>query len=606
VRLPGRQRAALPCSDAAFAECGIEAAPERRFTLSSTTALQLAGLLALACTTLLVSPALGYGKEAYSMGKTATFGLAAALGAATLARLPRARLSAADAWFGVFLVHGMVSMLVNQVPLSVGSATLLPELSAILVAASISAGTADDPRRRALVLDVLTTVATLMAAVALAEAFGLALPWSGIRRPCSTLGNRNFVGAEAAIGAALACGRLLQRPSWLRGASLLILVTTVGVTRCRSAWLGLLAAALAVGVAYLFMRRFPKARGGKRGLLQAAAAVILAVAATAWVPWPGLHWTDATHPMTATLSRLTEYETGTGRERLADLGIAAALAARSPFFGVGPRGWDDASSSLAHQVAGRHATPQHFWTSPNSDLARVLGERGFVGLLLLLTASGALAQRAFQARRLRRRSENLTLLAACTVLVVDATFDAPLFRPSTLALAAVLLGLLRAPAARTLAFPRGPRLVVLATLVVLLLAGTGLRIAAAATVARDPLGVAQLRRAQQLFWRADVAENLTLQLALDGRCEEAEVSGREALAVSPHHWGVPHALARCWRSRGNRARSAVYALERDRIEPHLAELFQQHVDLASGYAAVRSRSQASGPSELAGESIRFR
>lgn len=321
--------------------------------LSSTSALQLAGLLALACTTLLVSPALGSGKEAYSMGKTATLGLAAVLGTATLARLPRVRLSAADAWFGVFLLHGVLSMLANQVPLSIGSATLLPELSAVLVAASISAGTADDARRRALVLDVLTTVATLMAALALAEALGLALPWSGIRRPCSTLGNRNFVGAEAAIGAALACGRLVQRPSWLRGASLLILVTTVGVTRCRSAWLGLLAAALIVGVALLFMQRSPRSGGNKRGLQQAALAVILAVAATAWVPWRGLHWTDAAHPMTATLSRLTEYETGTGRERLADLGIAAALAAQSPVFGVGPRGWDDASSSLAHRVTDR-------------------------------------------------------------------------------------------------------------------------------------------------------------------------------------------------------------------------------------------------------------
>jgi hypothetical protein len=43
-------------------------------------------------------------------------------------------------------------------------------------------------------------------------------------------------------------------------------------------------------------------------------------------------------------------------------------------WGVGPRGWDDAATGHAHRVPGRHATPQHFWAAPNSDLARTLGE----------------------------------------------------------------------------------------------------------------------------------------------------------------------------------------------------------------------------------------
>ena len=554
---------------------------------ASKAVLQIAGLAVLVSTTLVVSPTLGYGNEAYTVVKTLLLAIAAAIGLVTLAQQRHFRPTAVDALLALCFVHGLVSMRANGVQSSIASATLLPELCAGIVMAAIAAGTRGDAKRRALVLDAVVLAGTVMAAIALCEALGLSLPWAGARRPFSTLGNRNFVGAEAAIAAAIAVGRLLRNASLLRAASLLVLLTAVGVSRCRSAWLGLITAALIMSVIVLFSRRLSgpgsTVQGSPRGVRLAVLSAGLGLAAAAFVPWPGLHWTDSRAPIASTLARLTEYETGTGHERLGDFGIAATLAWDQPLFGVGPRGWDDAASSLAHQISDRHATPQHFWTTPNSDLARTLGERGMVGLALLLAASLALANEAQQALVRRADPETLGIIGALVILAINATLDAPLFRPSSLALSAITIGAVRARGSREFAVPRAVVLASSAVLGAILVLGTTLRVAAAATIAHNPHNVATIRRAQALFWRPDVAEVLSLRLSRDGSCEEAEAAGEAALAASPHHWGVPHALAACWHLRGDDIRSRHFLAERDRIEPHVAALFAENADLPSGY-----------------------
>lgn len=557
-------------------------------SLGAVDTLRAIALGLTVVTTLIVTPTWGYGNEAYTVGKTLSLALMAAIGAVTLFRLEKLRITIADGLLGLYWLHGVVSACVGTQPLSMASVALLPELSAGLVMATLVVGTEKSVARRGIVLDVLVVSATLMSLIALAEALGVALPWQGMRRPHSTLGNRNFVGAEAAIVAFIAYGRFVARPSTWRAVSLAALVAAVGISRCRSAWLGSLLAVAAVAASAWLLRRASGRglpAGGARHVGAAAAVTVLALAAVAFMPWPGLRWTDTTSPISDTLGRVTEYKTGTGRERLGDLGIAATLATQHPLFGVGPRGWDEASTAIAHQMAGRHATPQHFWTTPNSDLARTLGERGIVGASLLLAALIALLDGAVRAARSRSYLENLMLVGALTVFGVNAVLDAPLFRPSSLLLAAVLFGLLRSSAGgRVIRLRRTAWSGALAVVVTLLLTATTLRAAAAKTAcATDDLDA--LRRAQELFWRPDVAEVLSLKLARAGQCSEAESVGLEALAVSPHHWGVPHALAACWGARGEHERARRFTEQRDAIEPHVAQLFTEHADVPSGYEA---------------------
>lgn len=542
------------------------------------------GLVALVCTTLVVAPWLGRGNEAFVVGKAVTLAVAAACASATVAGVCSARLTLADLLLALFFVHGLASAAVNGVPLSTSSITLLPELSAGLVMAGVAVGTRGSPTRRAFVLDVVIVSCSVMAGIALFEALGFAVPWSGARRPFSTLGNRNFVGAEAAIATVLASGRLLRRRSWWRWVSLCVLVTTVGVSRCRSAWVGLLVAAFAVGVARIWLARSATARtwpvraSGKR---LAASAGVLGIALAALVPWPGLHWTDAGNPLLNTFGRLAQHDTGTGRERLDDFGLAARIALEQPFFGVGPRRWDDAASARAHEIPNRHATPQHFWASPSSDVARFAGEGGVVGIAVLLAALVAFARASLRALASRASVENLALLGALAVLAINASLDVPLFRPSSLALTGTLLGLARAPESGVLLGARPVKGLAIAAAAVVL-AGTSLRALAGATLAVDPHSVAMMRQAQALFWRPDVAEELSLQLSRDGRCDESEAVGYTALAASPHHWGIPQALAACFEAQGDAIRSRHFAEQRDLIEPHLQALFAEPRALYSG------------------------
>lgn len=566
-----------------MSEASVSAFPEWK-----TDWCFLVGLLALAATPLVVAPWLGAGNEAFSCGKAASLALAASFGAGALRHLRVANLTWADACFVLFWLHGCLAAAVSGVTLAASSMTLLPELASGIVMASVAVGTRGRPERRALLLDVMVVSCTVVATIALLEAMGLSLPWPGARRPYSTLGNRNFVGAEAALAAALAAGRLLARPSGWRAACLGLLVTAVGVSRCRSAWLALLVAALVVLLAnaYAWSRTpSPKFRAARSapGTFLAFLAISFGLLAATCVPWPGLHWSQRAEA--STFSRLAEYRTGTGRERLDDWGLAAGLAQRHPFFGVGPRGWDDAASMHAHEVAGRHATPQHFWTSPNSDLARFAAERGLLGVFLLLCALSAIALTARRAPCSRK--ELFTLAGAFAVLAVNAALDAPLLRPSSLGWFGVLLGLARGESRPLVELRGGALRGLLSLVVVLLLVGTFLRARAGAALAAEPHRVQAMLQAQAWFWRPDVAEELSLQLAREGDCRSSELVGLEALAASPHHWGVSQGLAACWEKQGDSQRADHFAAIRDRIEPHLELLFATPGALYSGRTGAR-------------------
>jgi len=538
---------------------------------SGTIALGVVG------TAVAVSRSLGGGNEAFIVPKALVLAVCGALCALLLVRVVWYRPTSFDAWLLAGVVHGFLSAVLGSPNWASAATVLLPEWSALLLLALVSAATGEDRARRGQVLDLIVVAMTLVAAVALLECVGVDLPWESVRRPHSTLGNRNFVGAGAAIAAVIAGCRLLERRSVWRALGLAMLVAAVVVTRCRSAWLSLsvgLGTMLALG---LVLR--PKLPRQAVGYL--VTVLLLSVAGAALIPWPGLHWNDS---LSGTAARLVDYQGGTGRERLTDLKIATTIAIENPIFGVGPRSWDDAASARAHQNAGRHATPQHFWTTPNSDLARILAERGFAGLALVAGALGSLLVGAWRARE-RDGVETIALASAAVALVIDALLDAPLFGAPTLAIAAALGGLARKPGPRALAvtWPARVGVPVLAAAILLV---TSLRTASSALLASDAEGITAAQRALRWFPRPDVTEVLALRLASAGRCQEAELAGAAALELAPHHWGVPHALSECWLSHGNRVKAREHRAERDRLEPHVQALFSRGADVVSGYDAT--------------------
>ena len=124
-----------------------------------------------------------------------------------------------------------------------GASWLLPLLGASVLLALTSRAIAIAPEKSNQLLDWVVLAAVLVAMVALYEAAGGALPWLSSRRPHSTLGNRNFVAADCAVALILAIYRSLRRPGVVSAVAVVVLTTVVLVTRCRSAWLGLLVVA---------------------------------------------------------------------------------------------------------------------------------------------------------------------------------------------------------------------------------------------------------------------------------------------------------------------------------------------------------------------------
>jgi O-antigen ligase len=533
-----------------------------------------------------VSESLGWRNEAYTVPKAFVLSLCAAGAALILARrIPELNGSWFDCGLLVIATHAVASAWLLSPTWATAALALQPELCAALMLLLVSSHVGGAAERASNVV-VITVVATsVMAGLALCEAGGLALPWQGLRRPHSTLGNRNFVGGECSVVLCLAVAHAVRAPRLGPLASVTILTTAVVVTRCRSAWLGaILGLSVLAAAGLLRSRQQPASSRPNRGALAASAALLTGLGIAILLPWPGLHWNEGS--LASTFQRIAEYDSGTGRERLNDLELAAHIAWESPWFGVGPRGWDDAASARAHLIPTLHASPRFSKVTPNSDLARLLAERGVVGIGLVVALLSALLVRL--CKKVRQgtgaQSSPASLLAALIAFAVHASLDAPLFRISSLFLCATLLGLARpvpVRARRSLLQPFSPRrramvravsTCVGALLAVTVLTTGTLRTLAAHTIAAGAASAQSLSRAQRLFPRPDVGEMLAHVLALQGDCAAAEAVWSDAARISPHHWGGSHVVMRCWEKAGRPQAAERWRRHRDAIEPHVEQL----------------------------------
>jgi O-antigen ligase len=257
------------------------------------------------------------------------------------------------------------------------------------------------PRRRIEVLAMVTAALALVAALVLAETFGLAHELSGVgRAPGATLGQRNAAAHVLALGlvpavfAAVAPGSRRRRA--LAIAATLLFAAAIVATRCRAAWLAaIVLAAIAAGLAV--RDAIGRRRSALRAVLVAAAAA-LAVAAIVSVR-SSLRWRTP-EPYRATWEHLLDAESGSGAGRLVQYEASLALVADAPLLGHGPGNWMVVYPRVS--PADDPTFLRHGWAHTGrllvSDAISLPVERGVLGVAGVLVFAFALARLGGRAR----------------------------------------------------------------------------------------------------------------------------------------------------------------------------------------------------------------
>jgi O-antigen ligase len=246
-------------------------------------------------------------------------------------------------------------------------------------------------------LDALALAVVLAAITSLLQTYGVeTILFTESRAPGGTLGNRNFVAHVAAFGLPVCLLVALRSKRFLMASMGVAIVTaSLVLTRSRAAWL-----AFAVVVLVFFVAMF---RSNGRAWKRLATIVIMscsAVVAALLIP-NTLRWRSR-NPYLESVTRVAEYQEGSGRGRLVQYERTLLMAARHPLFGVGPGNWPveypahvpPGDPSLNHSEPGMTYNP---W--PSSDWVAFVAERGLLATILIALVFISIVWR----RRSRRR-----------------------------------------------------------------------------------------------------------------------------------------------------------------------------------------------------------
>lgn len=511
----------------------------------------------------------GLHTASYAAIKLGFLGLATLAIAVASASLPAVRLNCIDLALGSVFGLSLLSTAANSRNFQASAAILALDLAGWICFAAASR--LEFSQREALAR-VIVLAAGGIAFLAVIEMLGVRLPWSSIRRPVSAIGHRNFVAAYLAISFPLAVreGVFGSRKVWGLVAAGLCLVVVIAA-RCRSAWFGIFAAALPmVGLVAGSFGASGVGAGRRRGrgllvFAGGAALIVGLVAVLAMARFPGLEWRGSA-PFAASFRGLFDWERGSASRRFDHYRIAAAAAAENIWLGVGPHQWSPAVARYAHVVPGGRAQPFTGELTPNSEVARRVAELGLpaAGILgavfVLLMVGGARASRGAE---VSQRAFLIACMAALAAAAINGLADAPLYRPETMVLIAVVAGCLRPPrevidrpgwVSRSGVFAAG----------FAVSASTILQAGAAVIVLL--FGVAGTPWALSWYAGPRGVEKYARALATAGRCADAEPWLRRARDWAPERVGLIRLQADCELRAGRVEEAAALRREAERLE----------------------------------------
>jgi hypothetical protein len=468
-----------------------------------------------------------------------------------VARARSTKVDRADALLAAFLVASAVSTVFATNHWLAQRALSLSVASAVVFWGARRLGAQGQHRP----ILVGACIATFCAAITgLAQAYGLETTLFSLNRaPGGTFGNRNFAAHFCAIGlpAAVFVTVTAKRPTagmitCAASAALLVL------SRSRAAWLAVATCAVVLAFPLFASRTY----WGKHDVGKRVVGIVLTtvVAVTAAVFLPNrLNWRSDSPYLDSAL-RVADYESGSGRGRIAQYLNSAKMAGDNPLLGVGPGNWPvkyvrfapPSDASLTDD--GMTANP---W--PSSDWVAFVSERGAVTALALAGAFALLFVGAF-----RGWSElsadgvlaRLTLIATITVTLVVSAFDAVLLLAAPALLAWSVIGAASGVGrgGRDVTFRRGRwRLVVL---VAVLLQGVAIARSATATAAIATVG----HGGGATVWSTAAALDpgsyrINLRAAelqqRAGRCARSRPYARRARDLFPHAAAAARAVRAC-------------------------------------------------------------
>lgn len=496
----------------------------------------------------------------YSAIKLGALGLIIPAIAVALAFLPAARIERLDLLLGAAFGLSMISLAVEGRNFEAGAAVLALDLAGwfcFVGAARL------DLRQREAMVRVVVIAAGGIALLALIEMLGVRLPWASIRRPVSAIGHRNFVAAYLAISFPLAVRETIYGSRKILGGivSGLCLIVVVAA-RCRSAWLGLAVAALP-----MLWIAAGSLRGTRvRAIAPLALGSLAVVALLSTASFPGLEWRGPA-PFSASWRGLFDWERGSASRRFDHYRIAAAAAGDHFWLGVGPHQWSPAVARYAHVVPGGQAQPFTGELTPNSELARRIAELGVPAVLCSVAAFVLLiagASRGLRDTEKSRRAWTIAGLAALAAAAINALADAPLYRPESMVLIAVVAGIARPPLER-FERPAGP-IVRAAEIAAGVAVAASAVLQAGAAVIILVFGMAGTPWSLRWYANPRGVEQYARALATAGRCDDAEPWLRRARRWAPERTGIIALEADCLARAGRVEEAAALQREVERLE----------------------------------------
>lgn len=292
------------------------------------------------------------------------------------------------------------------------------ETGTLLALGALAWSALDGERSRERALVSLLFGFAAAGAFGIAQKLGLGPAWCG-GRAVATFGNTNAAAEAQALAVALGAGLLARRPSIGAGVATAVSLAHLVLTRGRG---GLVAAAVAIGVAVLLGPRDPaRARSRRAAIAAAAAAAFLLLAVS-----------GGFSVLAERAASLADPEFPSHRVRLRILEGTLRMIGDSPVLGVGAGHFRVAFPPYRSHEERRLSGPLSEVENAHDDWAEAWAETGPLGFAFF----AALLAAAFVplARRSRADEGSIApaLAPAVAAFAVAALFRSPLANPSAL------------------------------------------------------------------------------------------------------------------------------------------------------------------------------